>query len=312
MSVVMPNYNHGHFLADALGAIGDQSVLPYEVIVVDDGSTDDSLVRLEELTARMPWLRIIKHGTNRGVNAACNTGLTAATGEFVLFSAMDDRLHPDMVARASSAIAAFPRRPGVVFSDPAEMKADGTGASIVSLDLPTVPTYFSSDEFVELLQKQFFFFSVTNVWFRVDQLQKFGGFPPELRWHGDLFAAYAAAFQDGAIYAPGAIAYFRVQPSSYSADGRRSAAQKEVLRAWHSKTKEIGGPRVRMAFVRAGVLPEFTLRSALILLKTDPGYLTPRLAFRFIWLIVWTAVASYVHPAFRKRLRRIRSALRRR
>ena len=56
MSVVIPNYNHGHLIEDALVAISRQTMPPSEVVVVDDGSTDDSLARLQALAARMPWL----------------------------------------------------------------------------------------------------------------------------------------------------------------------------------------------------------------------------------------------------------------
>jgi glycosyltransferase involved in cell wall biosynthesis len=48
---------------------------PFEVVVVDDGSTDDSVPRLQSLAAGMPWLRVHCRLENRGVNAACNTGL---------------------------------------------------------------------------------------------------------------------------------------------------------------------------------------------------------------------------------------------
>src|SRR5215831_11150836 len=85
MSVVIPNYNHGHLIEDALFAISQQTLPPSEVVVVDDGSTDDSLARLQSSAARLPWLRIHTHGENRGVNAACNTGLELVSGDFVLF-----------------------------------------------------------------------------------------------------------------------------------------------------------------------------------------------------------------------------------
>lgn len=85
MSVVIPNYNHGHLIEDALAAISRQTMLPAEVVVVDDGSTDDSLARLHALATRMPWLRIHEHGDNRGVNAACNSGLDLVSGDFVVF-----------------------------------------------------------------------------------------------------------------------------------------------------------------------------------------------------------------------------------
>jgi len=61
MSVVIPHYNHAHLLSDALAAISRQTRRPFEVVVVDDGSTDDSVMRLQALTASMPWLRIHRH-----------------------------------------------------------------------------------------------------------------------------------------------------------------------------------------------------------------------------------------------------------
>src|SRR5262245_59288324 len=108
MSVVIPNYNHGHFIEEALAAIARQTLPPSEVVVVDDGSTDDSVARLQSFAARMPCLKLHRHGENRGVNAACNTGLGLVNSDFVLFSAADDRLDPQTVERASAAAAAFP------------------------------------------------------------------------------------------------------------------------------------------------------------------------------------------------------------
>ena len=156
LSVVMPNYNHGHVIPEALAAISRQTLLPFEVVVVDDASTDDSVMRLPSLAMSMPWLRIHLHSQNRGVNAACNTGLGIVSGDFVLFSAADDRLSIGMVERAFAAAAAFPMT-GIVFSDQAEMCADGSNARIIPLDLPATRWYFSPDEFIRLMQRHFFF-----------------------------------------------------------------------------------------------------------------------------------------------------------
>ena len=223
MSVVMPNYNHGHLIEQALVAISRQTMLPLEVVVVDDGSTDDSVTRLQSLAADMPWLKIHRHSENRGVNVAANTGLKVVSGEFVLVSAADDRLSAEMVERAFAAAAAFPQT-GIVFSDHAEMSLDEATTRVAPLDLPQARRYFSGDEFIRLMQSNFFYFHVSNVWFNAALLRHLGGFPPEVRWHGDLLAAYAAAFEAGAVYAPGAVSYVRVSPSSYGAAGKRSDA----------------------------------------------------------------------------------------
>jgi glycosyltransferase involved in cell wall biosynthesis len=308
MSVVIPNYNHGHLIEDALGAIGRQTMAPAEVVVVDDGSTDDSVARLQSLAARMPWLRIVRHGENRGVTAASNSGLAEIGGDFVLFSAADDRLGNETVERAFAAAAAFPAT-GIVFSDHAEMSPDGASVRVSPLDIPDQRRYFPPGDFVALMQRDFFYFHVSNVWFNVPLLRALGGFHPDLRWHGDLFVAYAAAFDAGAVYTPGAVSYFRVVPDSYSS-GARGDAQLDVLRAWLEATRQPGWEERRAAFIAAAVWPEYSLRAVPVLLS-DLRYLTPRLARRLAWLTAWSAIAPFVDTGLRRRLREMRSRYRR-
>jgi glycosyltransferase involved in cell wall biosynthesis len=306
--VVIPNYNHGHLIEDALAAIGRQTMAPAEVVVVDDGSTDDSVARLQSLAASMPWLRVLRHGENRGVNAACNSGLAEIAGDFVLFSAADDLLGTETVERAFAAAAAFPTT-GIVFSDHAEMSPDGASVRISPLDIPDERRYFPPGDFVALMQRDFFYFHVSNVWFSVPLLRALGGFAPDLRWHGDLFAAYAAAFEAGAVYVPGAVSYFRIVPNSYSS-GARSAAQLDVLRAWLKATRQPGwggGGAPRSSPLRSGP----NTACAVPVLLSDMSYLTPRLAGRLAWLAAWSAIAPFVNTGLRRRLRALRSRHRR-
>ena len=309
ISVVIPNYNHGQLIEEALAAVWRQSRLPFEVVVVDDGSTDDSVARLQSLAADKPWLSLHLHSENRGVNAACKTGLDIVGGDFVLFSAADDCLSPEMVERAFAAAAEFPRT-GVVFSDQAEMNVDGTGKRVIPLDLPQVRRYFSADEFVRLMQSNFFYFPVSSVWFNVELLRALGGFPLEVKWHGDLLAAYAAAFEQGAVYTPGAVSYVRASPVSYGAAGSRSRAQVEVLHAWLATTRQPGWEQRRAALVAAAIWPDYSLRG-LRVLRSDLSYVTPRLVFRLAWLAAWTRLAPLVGTGLRRWMRNIRTHYRR-
>jgi glycosyltransferase involved in cell wall biosynthesis len=309
MSIVVPNYNHARFVENAIAAIDRQTMAPHEVVVVDDGSTDDSVPRLQALARDRPWLRLHRHPENRGVNAACNTGFGIVTGDFVLISAADDCLSPEMVERASAAVAAFPHA-GMVFSDHAVMSMDGTATEIMPLALPQARRFFSGEDFVRLMQTNFFYFHVSSVWFKLALLRRLGGFPPEVRWHGDLLAAYAAAFEGGAVYVPGAVSYVRVYPTSYGAAGVRSSAQPDVLRAWLAATRRPGWERMRAALVAAAIFPEYSLR-ALRALQSDPSYLTPRLARRIARYVLWTKVAPFLGTGLRARLRGIRDSYQR-
>jgi glycosyltransferase involved in cell wall biosynthesis len=92
ISVVIPCYNQGRFLKEAIESVLAQTYSRFEVIVVDDGSTDDTA----EVAARFDGTRCL-HQCNLGLAAARNAGLHASTGDFVVFLDADDRLLPDAI-----------------------------------------------------------------------------------------------------------------------------------------------------------------------------------------------------------------------
>ncbi|HEX8284907.1 MAG TPA: glycosyltransferase family 2 protein [Pyrinomonadaceae bacterium] len=89
ISVFFPAYNDegsiGSLVADALAVLPKLSD-DYEVIVVNDGSTDGTAEVLEELARREPRLRVVHHGVNRGYGAALRTGFASATKELVFYT----------------------------------------------------------------------------------------------------------------------------------------------------------------------------------------------------------------------------------
>ncbi|UVF18433.1 glycosyltransferase [Microvirga terrae] len=87
VSVIITTFNDSHYLGDALNSVTAQSVKPQEVIIVDDGSSDDP----SAVAALYPGVRIIRQ-SNQGLAAARNTGLRAASGRYVLFLDADDIL----------------------------------------------------------------------------------------------------------------------------------------------------------------------------------------------------------------------------
>src|SRR5215212_2619463 len=90
VSVVIPCYNQAHFLGEAIESVLAQNHLRFEIVVVDDGSTDDTA----EVAARYPRVRCVRQD-NQGLSAARNTGLRHSEGEYVVFLDSDDRLLPE-------------------------------------------------------------------------------------------------------------------------------------------------------------------------------------------------------------------------
>ncbi|HXY92324.1 MAG TPA: glycosyltransferase family A protein [Acidimicrobiia bacterium] len=87
LSVIVPVYNDARHLPEAIASIESQGYEPLEIIVVDDGSTDDTPQVLERLGDRVR----VRHQVNKGPAAARNRGLEAAQGELVAFCDADDR-----------------------------------------------------------------------------------------------------------------------------------------------------------------------------------------------------------------------------
>lgn len=104
VSVIIPNYNYGRFLAEAVNSALNQTSAPHEVIVVDDGSTDNSL---EILAAYGERIKVIRQ-TNQGVGAARNAGAELATGDLLAFLDADDYWAPEKIEKQAAKLAEDP------------------------------------------------------------------------------------------------------------------------------------------------------------------------------------------------------------
>lgn len=95
VSVVVPAYNAGIYLEETLRSIRYQSLKPYEIIVVNDGSTDDT-----ERIALEGKARVLTHEVNMGIGCSRQDGAEAAEGDFVAFLSSDDIWHPTFLEKS--------------------------------------------------------------------------------------------------------------------------------------------------------------------------------------------------------------------
>lgn len=96
ISVVVPVYNVCEYLSSCVESICHQTYQQLEIILVDDGSTDGSGVLCDRLAAKDARIRVI-HQENRGLSAARNTGIEAASGTWIAFVDSDDWIDTDML-----------------------------------------------------------------------------------------------------------------------------------------------------------------------------------------------------------------------
>lgn len=104
-SIVIPNWNGMRWLDGVLASVADQTLQPYEVIVVDNGSTDGSR---EHLAAAWPNVDVVHWHENRGFAAAANDGFHRAHGDFIALVNTDIELAPDWLERAVRALESNP------------------------------------------------------------------------------------------------------------------------------------------------------------------------------------------------------------
>ena len=187
ISVVIPCFNQGRFLAEAIDSVLAQDHDPVEIVAVDDGSTDETLSVLE----RYPRARVVRreHG---GVAAARNAGLAVSRGAFVVFLDADDRL-------VSGALATNLR---VLRADPACAWVAGHHRQIDERGRPLRgprPPTSEPNVYEQLLRGNFV--HTAAVMYRREPLLAVGGFDPRLQvcedW--DLYLRLARA-QPAAVH----------------------------------------------------------------------------------------------------------------
>ena len=96
VSVIVPVYNVEKYLSATLDSLLSQTFGDYEVLCVDDGSTDGSLSVLKEYAAKEERIKVVEQ-SNRGASAARNAALDRASGEYIAFLDSDDLMHPQML-----------------------------------------------------------------------------------------------------------------------------------------------------------------------------------------------------------------------
>jgi len=122
VTVIIPTFNRARYLAEAIQSVLGQTFLDYELIVVDDGSTDGTSAVLAGFGDSR--LRVLRQ-ENRGISAAMNAGLRAARGKYIARLDSDDMWFPNLLACETMVLDSRPDV-GVVYARAQAMSANGT------------------------------------------------------------------------------------------------------------------------------------------------------------------------------------------
>jgi glycosyltransferase involved in cell wall biosynthesis len=171
VSVVIPCYNQARFLVDSIESSLGQTHRPIEVIVIDDGSSDDTSV----VAAQYPEVRYLRQ-ENRGLPATRNRGLDEVRGDFVVFLDADDRLLPNAVAQG---LAAIGQSMGCAFAVGHYRSITETGAVFIE----AAPSGLGNDPYATMLERNVVGTTASAI-FRTALLRAAGGFRCGTRFWG--------------------------------------------------------------------------------------------------------------------------------
>lgn len=114
VSVIIPTHDRAHLIGPAIKSVLNQTYWDLEIVVVDDGSSDNTEEVVRSLKDER--IRYIRHEKNKGATAARNTGIKAAKGEYIAFQDSDDEWLPEKLEKQMKVFENVPLKVGVVYS----------------------------------------------------------------------------------------------------------------------------------------------------------------------------------------------------
>ena len=229
VSVIIPCYRQAHYLDDAIQSVLAQTYRNFEIIVVDDGSPDNTT----EVAAHYDGLKCIRQH-NLGLPNARNTGLQASAGEYLVFLDADDRLLPCNLETGANALRDFPECAFVYgFCE----LIDHDGAHIpASHPAPILVNHYRA-----LLQENFIW-TPGAAMFRRSIFSRVKGFDPALNRGCEDLDLYLRIAKDSAIFCHGALnLQYRKHSGSMSRDSLRMSRATNDLYKKH--LREVQGDR---------------------------------------------------------------------
>jgi glycosyltransferase involved in cell wall biosynthesis len=262
VSVIIICYNQARFLGDAIESVANQTRRADEIIVVDDGSTED----VGGIVARYPGVACVRQA-NAGPSSARNAGLRAARGRYVVFLDADDRLLPEALEAGITSVHAHP---GCGWVSGRYRMIDADGNPLRSEARACVAT----DHYLELLRGNYIGM-LASVLYRREILEEVNGFDAALRECEDYDLYLRIARRWPVHCHDRVVAEYRWHGANVSRQRRRML--RSAMRVLHAQRDHVRGNPPREAACAAGVRNWQRIYGDPVLAETLAGLRDPRM-----------------------------------
>ena len=187
ISVIVPTYNRSAFLPSTIGSIFDQTTPVHEVLVIDDGSTDETAAVVKGIAESNPeWKRRLRYirQDNLGKSTALNVGLQAATGDWIAFNDSDDRWLAEKLELQCKAFGHYPEA-GACFTDARFVNNRTLQTTAFACSQRSYATTFGIEHDVPSLHAAASSVFMQTVVVRADLMRRLGGFDAAIRMSMD-------------------------------------------------------------------------------------------------------------------------------
>ena len=257
ISAIILNLNKANEICQTLRTVCEQTIPFDEIIIIDDASTDDSIILINNFIQNVPNARLIQNEKRKGVVYGCNLGISESTSEFVYLISAEDTYSLRIVEHAKRLLKLCPD--AQMLCGNLSQRKNGKTVKRLTLPFHQREGYISEEQLHIALKKRIFtFFGGANI-IRKNSILEINGFNESLRWHSDWFIYLLIGLRSRIALIPDELRSEVLSDDQYSRGMYHWKEQKSVIKSLILTLKN-DHPTEFLLFRQYALLPVYNLK----------------------------------------------------
>ncbi len=230
LSIVIPSYNYARYLPEAIESVLCQNYSDFELIIVDDASTDGSQDIAHDYASRDRRIQVIQHKKNQGLYSSVSDGFKHSQGYYFHAFSSDDKYLPGFLDKTLKHLELNPRI-SLCYSDCGYFYDSEPNHILTKKLLPpsSKPCVFSPKEIISFCSKRQFMISGHTAIVKKASMEKYGFYNPKLYCWMDWFLFHSIALSESTAYIPETLCAMRLHPNTYTSSCLNKSLKNEII-----------------------------------------------------------------------------------